>query len=146
MSALGCNGVAVDWTNYTSYRLETPGQDWYKYTYGVYANTEVLLKEASSSLGFESPKIYITVRLSGENYDALMAKGTPVGSKYIFGGNEIVIYPDGSARATRSSLFTTTIAKALRSWQITPSRSRSVRTWRTFCWVWTSSCLLRPSL
>lgn len=29
-----------------------------------------------------------------------MAKGTPVGSKYIFGGNEIVIYPDGSARLT----------------------------------------------
>lgn len=29
--------------------------------------------------------------------DALMAKGTPVGSRYLFGGNEIVIYPDGSA-------------------------------------------------
>ena len=29
--------------------------------------------------------------------DALMAKGTPIGSKHIFGGNEIVIYPDGSA-------------------------------------------------
>ena len=32
--------------------------------------------------------------------DALMAKGTPVGSKHIFGGNEIVIYPDGSAHLT----------------------------------------------
>ena len=32
--------------------------------------------------------------------DALMAKGTPVGSKFIFGGNEIVIYPDGSAHLT----------------------------------------------
>ena len=32
--------------------------------------------------------------------DALMAKGTPVGSKYLFGGNEIVIYPDGSAHLT----------------------------------------------
>ena len=29
--------------------------------------------------------------------DALMAKGTPIGSHYIFGGNEIEIYPDGSA-------------------------------------------------
>ena len=29
--------------------------------------------------------------------DALMAKGTPVGSRYLFGGNEIIIYPDGSA-------------------------------------------------
>lgn len=32
--------------------------------------------------------------------DALMAKGTLVGSKFIFGGNEIVIYPDGSAHLT----------------------------------------------
>ena len=32
--------------------------------------------------------------------DALMAKGTPVGSKYLFGGNEIIIYPDGSAHLT----------------------------------------------
>ena len=32
--------------------------------------------------------------------DALMAKGSPVGSKYIFGGNDIEIYPDGSAHLT----------------------------------------------
>jgi len=32
--------------------------------------------------------------------DALMAKGTPAGSRYLFGGNEIVIYPDGSAHLT----------------------------------------------
>ncbi|MBQ4601031.1 MAG: N-acetylglucosamine-6-phosphate deacetylase [Oscillospiraceae bacterium] len=32
--------------------------------------------------------------------DALMAKGTPVGSRFIFGGNEILIYPDGSAHLT----------------------------------------------
>lgn len=32
--------------------------------------------------------------------DALMAKGLPVGEKYLFGGNEIVIYPDGSAHLT----------------------------------------------
>ena len=25
--------------------------------------------------------------------DALMAKGTPIGSEYIFGGNHITIYP-----------------------------------------------------
>ena len=34
--------------------------------------------------------------------DALMAKGSPVGSKFIFGGNEIEIYPDGSAHLTAS--------------------------------------------
>ncbi len=32
--------------------------------------------------------------------DALMAKGSPVGTKFLFGGNEIVIYPDGSAHLT----------------------------------------------
>lgn len=32
--------------------------------------------------------------------DALMAKGCPIGSKHIFGGNEIEIYPDGSAHLT----------------------------------------------
>ena len=34
--------------------------------------------------------------------DALMAKGTPIGSKYMFGGNEIVIYPDGSAHLVQA--------------------------------------------
>ncbi len=32
--------------------------------------------------------------------DALMAKGCPIGSKHIFGGNEIEIFPDGSAHLT----------------------------------------------
>lgn len=32
--------------------------------------------------------------------DALMAKGSPVGSKFLFGGNEIEIYSDGSAHLT----------------------------------------------
>ena len=32
--------------------------------------------------------------------DALMAKGKPIGSKFMFGGNEIEIYPDGSAHLT----------------------------------------------
>jgi N-acetylglucosamine-6-phosphate deacetylase len=32
--------------------------------------------------------------------DALMAKGFPAGSKFIFGGNEIEIYEDGSAHLT----------------------------------------------
>lgn len=34
--------------------------------------------------------------------DALMAKGSAVGSKFIFGGNEIEIYPDGSAHLTET--------------------------------------------
>jgi len=35
--------------------------------------------------------------------DALMAKGSPIGSKFKFGGNEIEIYPDGSAHLTATS-------------------------------------------
>ena len=34
--------------------------------------------------------------------DALMAKGTPIGSRHIFGGNEILIYPDGSAHLVQA--------------------------------------------
>lgn len=37
--------------------------------------------------------------------DSLMAKGTPVGSKFLFGGNEIEIYPDGSARLTSTGVL-----------------------------------------
>lgn len=32
--------------------------------------------------------------------DSLMAKGCPVGSKFLFGGNEIEVYPNGSAHLT----------------------------------------------
>lgn len=32
--------------------------------------------------------------------DALMAKRKPIGSRFLFGGNEIEIYPDGSAHLT----------------------------------------------
>ncbi len=34
--------------------------------------------------------------------DGLMAKGFPIGSKFVFGGNEIEIYPDGSAHLTKT--------------------------------------------
>lgn len=34
--------------------------------------------------------------------DGLMCKGFPVGEKFLFGGNEIEIYPDGSAHLTSS--------------------------------------------
>ena len=34
--------------------------------------------------------------------DAVMAKGTPAGSKFLFGGNEIEVYPDGSAHLTET--------------------------------------------
>ena len=37
--------------------------------------------------------------------DALMAKGFPVGSKFMFGGNEIEVYEDGSAHLTSTLLF-----------------------------------------
>ena len=41
--------------------------------------------------------------------DALMAKGTPIGSEYIFGGNHITIYPDGSAHLDNGTLAGSTL-------------------------------------
>ena len=41
--------------------------------------------------------------------DALMAKGTPIGSEYIFGGNHITIYPDGSAHLDNGTLACSTL-------------------------------------
>ncbi len=69
ISALGCNGVAVDLTNYTSYRKATG--DWLKYTRGVIKNTENLLETATCTNDFDVPKTYITVRLFQQDYDAL---------------------------------------------------------------------------
>lgn len=37
--------------------------------------------------------------------DGLMAKGFPIGTVFTFGGNEIEIYPDGSAHLTKSKNF-----------------------------------------
>ena len=41
--------------------------------------------------------------------DALMAKGTPIGSESIFGGNHITIYPDGSAHLDNGTLAGSTL-------------------------------------
>ena len=84
IAALGCNGMAVDWTNYTSHRLalQNSGEGWYKYCSGVYKNTEVLLNASKSEMEFEAPKIYITVRLSGNDYDSLSEVLTDVYTLY----------------------------------------------------------------
>ena len=70
ISALGCNVIAADWTNYTSYRT---AQDagWLKYTKGVYDNTEVLLDTAQKCDDVDVPKVYLVARLFGEDYDKL---------------------------------------------------------------------------
>jgi len=70
ISALGCNVIAADWTNFTSYRT---AQDagWLKYTKGVYDNTEVLLDTAQKCDDFDAPKVYLVLRLFGEDYDKL---------------------------------------------------------------------------
>lgn len=50
--------------------------------------------------------------------DALMAKGLPVGSKYLFGGNEIEIYPDGSAHLTATGTLAGSTLKLNKGLQI----------------------------
>ena len=57
ISALGCNAICVDWTNYTSYRT-ADSAGWKKYTAGTYLNGQNLLQTAASAEGFDVPKIY----------------------------------------------------------------------------------------
>lgn len=65
----------------------------------------MLLKEASASLGFESPKIYITVRLSGENYDALNEVLTDVYTLYEQYPDAWYRLQDGTDRASKPFLI-----------------------------------------
>lgn len=51
---------------------------------------------AALNILFESKGRDYTIMVT----DSLMAKGNPVGSKFMFGGHEIEIYPDGSAHLT----------------------------------------------
>ncbi|MDO4466433.1 MAG: N-acetylglucosamine-6-phosphate deacetylase [Bacillota bacterium] len=50
--------------------------------------------------------------------DSLMAKGCPIGSKHIFGGNEIEVYPDGSAHLTSTKGLAGSTLKVNRGLQI----------------------------
>ena len=50
--------------------------------------------------------------------DSLMAKGCPIGSKHIFGGNEIEVYPDGSAHLTATKGLAGSTLKINRGLQI----------------------------
>ncbi|MBE7066893.1 MAG: hypothetical protein E7385_05010 [Ruminococcaceae bacterium] len=103
MSALGCNGVAVDWTNYTSHRfaLKESGAGWYKYTLGVYKNTEVLLNVASVETSFEAPKSYCVVRLQGNNEEGLRRVLEDVYTLYQQTPNAYYKFNDGSDRADK---------------------------------------------
>lgn len=103
--------------------------------------------------------------------DALMAKGTPIGSEYIFGGNHITIYPDGSAHLDNGTLAGSTlnINKGLRIlvreamvpfnyalnactinphaaciWTTARVPSRSARMPTLWCWTTTTMCC-RPT-
>lgn len=65
--------------------------------------------EAICDLNHSTPEaLNILFQLKGRDKmimvsDALMAKGFPAGSKFIFGGNEIEIYKDGSAHLTKTN-------------------------------------------
>lgn len=103
MSALGCNAVAVDWTNYTSHRfaLEDSGAGWYKYTYGVYKNTEVLLQTATAEKSFEVPTSYCVVRLHGTDVDGLKDTLEDVYTLYQSYPNAYYKFNDGTDRADK---------------------------------------------
>ncbi len=70
ISALACNAITCDWTNYSTYRLATTNKG---YLEDIYLNTESLLKTAQEykDAEFSVPKVYTTIRLYEENYDDL---------------------------------------------------------------------------
>lgn len=105
ISALGCNGLTCDWTNF--YPNDYPSV----FEKKVYTATEVLLKTAKEITEFEAPKIYITVRMHGDEFDTLRKTLDSVWSLYqkypdqlyyykddISGDNKplVVIFADGS--------------------------------------------------
>lgn len=103
IAALGCNGIAVDWTNYTSHRfaLKNSGADWYKYTLGVYKNTEVLLSTADVEDQFDAPDTYCVVRLHGEDTAGLKDTLDDVYTLYQEHPNSYYKFNDGSNRADK---------------------------------------------
>lgn len=102
MSALGCNGVAVDWTNYTSYRDLTVNN--VAYNTGVYCNTEVLLKTAKNEKDFDTPGVYVTVRLSGTNFKKLKETIDDVYALYEKYSEAWYYFDDGTKNADKPFL------------------------------------------
>ncbi len=73
ISALGCNAMACDLTNYKSYRTEGMKSSTLKYNKGVYNNLKVLMKTAGEEKNdtYGIPEIYPTVRLVGSDFEGL---------------------------------------------------------------------------
>lgn len=68
ISALGCNVIACDWTNYRSFRQ--PGSN-ISYNRRVYDNTDKLLTVLDDKDLFDMPSLYVTIRLSDYRYEEL---------------------------------------------------------------------------
>lgn len=73
MAALGCSGVASDFTNVRSLREKSNeiDSDHYKFFVGVHNTLITQLKVISETTEFKLPKVYPVLRLNDEEYDNL---------------------------------------------------------------------------
>lgn len=100
--ANGANSMTHVYNGMTKFHHRDPGLVGAAFRYrNVYG--EIICDGNHST--YEALNDYFTAK--GPNYcimitDSLMVKGLPVGTKVLFGGNEIELYPDGSAHLTET--------------------------------------------
>ena len=143
ISALGCNVICVDWTNYTSYRT-ADSAGWKKYTTGTYLNGQNLLKTAASAEGFDVPKVsFYTNGGSGKvvhdlfyafyvggKYDSVWYK--PAGRPLIIGVTRANKGTTDQGRPNYISIRSAITAALFPCrWRSIPRRRSSSPTWRT---------------
>lgn len=115
MSALGCNGVVCDWTNYSKY---TEGADnGNKYFSGIYNCTEILLEQVvANEENFETPAITVSLRLYGGQYDALEKVLDEVYTLYEKYRENWYYFDDGSENADKPFVMIFADHDYLRDW------------------------------
>lgn len=74
--ALGCNVMTCDWTNFHANEYTSP------YEERVYKATENVLQVAKNTDDFIPPKVYVTVRLHGDDFNVLQKTLDSVYSLY----------------------------------------------------------------
>ena len=101
MEALGCNVITLDWTNYNIWH--DPSYE-FNYNRYVYVNSEVLLETAQATTDFDAPKIYVTVRMMGEDTELLKESVDDVYQLYEQFKEQWYFLDDGTADADKPFL------------------------------------------
>ena len=101
MEALGCNVITLDWTNYNIWHDPSYAFNYNRY---VYVNSEVLLETAQATTDFDAPKIYVTVRMMGEDTELLKESVDDVYQLYEQFKEQWYFLDDGTADADKPFL------------------------------------------